>query len=234
MWPYLNRIYNHTDHSIVTATAECVRLAIANVVASGGQERESDVLVRRQPFRHDAPAEVSFPELQPLDTFAATDARLSWRGRWARHGEGEPLMRSDTPGDALEVTFRGNVIYVQGDIHCTCGVLEAWIDGALVQERDLYHPKQWANACQCTAVWVTGLGGTASTVWRFASLGARTRPARAWALRSDGWSPTPDGSRSCPRGAAEALPPRPQSLLFFLETTSQALCGTRSKPMCRA
>ena len=61
MWPYLNRIYHHTDYSIVTATAECVRLAIANVVANGGQERESDVLVRRQPFRHDAPAEVSFP-----------------------------------------------------------------------------------------------------------------------------------------------------------------------------
>ena len=53
--------------------------------------------------------------------------------------------------------MRGNVIFVQGDIHCTCGVLEAWIDGELVQERDLYHPKQWANACQCTAVWVTGL-----------------------------------------------------------------------------
>ena len=157
MWPYLNRIYHHTDYSIVTATAECVRLAIANVVANGGQEREPDVLVRRQPFRHDAPAEVSFPDLAPVDTFAATDARLAWRGRWARHGDGEPLMRSDTPGDALEVTLRGNVIFVQGDIHCTCGVLEAWIDGELVQERDLYHPKQWANACQCTAVWVTGL-----------------------------------------------------------------------------
>jgi hypothetical protein len=21
----------------------------------------------------------------------------------------------------------------------------------------MYHPKQWDNACQCTAVWVTGL-----------------------------------------------------------------------------
>ena len=157
MWPYLNRIYNHTNYSIVTAADECVRLAIANVEASGGQERGSDVLVRRQPFRHDAPAEVSFPDLEPLDTFAATDTRLSWRGRWSRHGEGEPLMRSDTPGDALEVTFRGNVIYVQGDIHGTCGVLEAWIDGEMMQERDMYHPAQWANACQCTAVWVTGL-----------------------------------------------------------------------------
>ena len=66
-------------------------------------------------------------------------------------------MRSDTPEDTLQVTFRGNVIYVQGDIHCSCGVLEAWVDGAVVQERDMYHPKQWDNACQCTAVWVTGL-----------------------------------------------------------------------------
>jgi hypothetical protein len=157
MWPYLNRIYNHTRYSIVSAADECVRLAIANVVANGGQERGSDVLVRRQPFRHDAPAEVSFPDLKPMDTFAATDARLTWRGQWARHGQGEPLMRSDTPGDALEVSFRGNVIFVQGDIHYTCGVMEAWVDGEMVQERDLYHPKQWDNACQCTAVWVTGL-----------------------------------------------------------------------------
>ena len=157
MWPYLNRIYHHTRYSIVTATEECVRLAAANVVANCGQDRGSDLLVRRQPFRHDAPVEVSFPGLQPVDAFAATDARLVWRGRWSRHGEGEPLMRSDTPGDALEVTFRGNVIFVQGDIHCTCGVLEAWIDGEPVQERDMYHPKQWVNACQSTAVWITGL-----------------------------------------------------------------------------
>ena len=67
------------------------------------------------------------------------------------------LRRSDTPGDSLQVTFRGNVIYVQGDLHRTSGVLEAWIDGQLLQTRDMYHPKHWENACQCTAVWVTGL-----------------------------------------------------------------------------
>ena len=157
IWPYLNRIYQHTEYSIVTATEECVRLAIANIVAHGGRELASEVLVRRQPFHYDAPAEVSFPELTPVDGFAATDPRLSWRGSWTTVRKGEVLRTSDTPGDALQVRFRGNVIYVQGDLHCTRGELEAWIDGRLLQRRDLYHPKHWENACQCTAVWVTGL-----------------------------------------------------------------------------
>ena len=157
IWPYLNRVYRHTDYSIVTATEECLRLAVANVVANGGRELTSDLLIRRQPFHYEGPAEVSFPELEPVDVFAATDPRLAWRGRWTTVDKGEVLRRSDTAGDSLHVPFRGNVIYVQGDLHCDSGVLEAWIDGALVQERDLYHPRRWGNACQCTAVWVTGL-----------------------------------------------------------------------------
>lgn len=157
IWPYMNRIYNHTDYSIVTATKECLRIAVDNVVANGGEDLEHDVLVKGQPFRFDGPTEVSFIGVEPVDVFQTMDQRLSWHGEWTAIDRNETLMCSESPGDSMTLTFTGNMIYVQGDLHCTRGVAEAWIDGALVQERDLYHPKRWENACQGTAVWITGL-----------------------------------------------------------------------------
>lgn len=167
--PYMDRIYNHTEYSIHTATDVCVKLAIDNVLANGGEVVESDggpadsaehggaVLIPVQPFHHDEPAEVSFPDLTVADYFAANDRRLEWQGEWASGGDSEAQHASVTAGDALQVRFAGNVVYVQGDIHHDKGILEAWIDGKMVQERDMYHPPHWSRADQATAVWVSGL-----------------------------------------------------------------------------
>jgi hypothetical protein len=60
-------------------------------------------------------------------------------------------------GAALEVEFEGNVVYVQGDIRFDQGILEYYIDGKSMGTRDMYLPKKWVRADQCTAVWITGL-----------------------------------------------------------------------------
>jgi hypothetical protein len=157
MAPYMDRIYNHTDYSIVTATEACVRLARANVLANGGEADGDALLVATQPFRHHRATEVSFPDLAVVDVFPATDPRLQWRGAWTKIERSELLFASDTGGDALIVSFSGNIVYVQGDLRHDKGILEAWVDGELVQERDMYHPPHWERANQATAVWVTGL-----------------------------------------------------------------------------
>ena len=157
MAPYLDRVYNHTAYSITTATEACVRLAVANVVANGGEESEDALLVATQPFHHQGPAEVSFPNLAIVDVFAAADPRLRWNGAWTKAERAELLFASASRGDALRVSFSGNTVFVQGDLHHDKGILEARIDGELVQERDMYHPPHWERANQATAVWVSGL-----------------------------------------------------------------------------
>jgi hypothetical protein len=157
MAPYLKRIYNHTAYSITTATETCVRLAIANVIANGGEETDDALFIATQPFHHKSAADVSFPNLAVVDVFPVTDSRLQWHGTWEKVERAEVLLASETTGDSLTVSFVGNTLYVQGDLHHDKGILEAWIDGELAQERDMYHPPHWERANQATAVWVTGL-----------------------------------------------------------------------------
>ena len=157
MAPYMERVYNHTDYAITTATEACMRLAIANVVAQGGEESDDALLVPAQPFRYQGAAEVSFPNFAVVDAYLVTDPRLRWTGTWSKVERAEALFASTTAGDVLMIAFSGNNAYVQDDLHHDKGILEARIDGELVQERDMYHPPHWDRANQATAVWVTGL-----------------------------------------------------------------------------
>ena len=167
MRPYMERVYNHTDYAITTATEACMRLAIANVVAQGGEESDDALLVPAQPFRYQGAAEVSFPNFAVVDVYLVTDPRLRWTGTWSKVERAEALFASTTAGDVLMIAFSGNNAYVQGDLHHDKGILEARIDGELVQERDMYHPPHWDRANQATAVWVTGLpdGDHTLEVW---------------------------------------------------------------------
>ena len=155
--PYIDRVYNHTAYSIRTATEECVRLAIDNVLAQGGQVSDEILTVPEQPYHFEGGAEVSFPDLSIIDVFPVSDKRLEWHGSWQEKKRAELLMASVQAGDLLAVTLTGNIVYVQGDLHYDKGILEAWIDGQLVQERDMYHPPHWDRANQATAVWITRL-----------------------------------------------------------------------------
>ena len=158
MTPHLNENFNFTSYSIESASAECLRLALLNIEANGGKVSEKAVQIITQPFQARGPLEISFPTLQPVNRFDVTDPHVQWIGEWQLFPKGdESLRRSSHPGDAMEFTFSGNVLYVQGDIRFDQGILECFIDGKSIGTRDMYLPKKWSRADQSTAVWVTGL-----------------------------------------------------------------------------
>ena len=57
----------------------------------------------------------------------------------------------------MEAPFSGSCVYVQGNLHQNFGILEAYVDGELMQTNDMYIRKAWNGHNQATAVWITGL-----------------------------------------------------------------------------
>jgi hypothetical protein len=158
MKPHMNVDFQFTSFSIESASDECLRLALENIKRNGGNVSEAEVKIEVQPFENNNPADVSFPTLEPVDRFVVTDKRIKWRGAWKLQSKGdESMQRSDQKGDAMEVEFKGNVVYVQGDLRFDQGILEYFVDGESLGFRDMYLPKKWERADQCTAVWLTGL-----------------------------------------------------------------------------
>jgi hypothetical protein len=158
MQPHMTTDFEFTPFSIESGSAECLRLALENIKRNGGNVSEEDVQIKVQPFENTDSAEISFPTLEPMDRYVVTDERIKWQGAWKLQEKGdESMQRSEAKGAAMEVEFEGNVVYVQGDIRFDQGILEYLIDGKSVGTRDMYLPKKWARADQCTAVWVTGL-----------------------------------------------------------------------------
>ena len=49
---------------------------------------------------------------------------------------------------------------MQGNLHECCGILNAYIDGELLQTRDMYTRKEYNDSSQCTAVWITNIPDT--------------------------------------------------------------------------
>jgi hypothetical protein len=93
-----------------------------------------------------------------VERYNITDQRITWSGEWTTSGEGDGAMRhSARPGDYLEVTFEGSIVYVSGDIRFDKGILDVIIDGKYMGSRDMFLPKQWKRADATTAVWITGL-----------------------------------------------------------------------------
>ncbi|MGH7455665.1 MAG: ADP-ribosylglycohydrolase family protein, partial [bacterium] len=158
MKPYLETKFNYTPFSIESASQECLRLALENIAANGGKVAGDQVRIRAQKFKATGPAEVAFPTLESINRFEATDERLFWNGKWTlAPDEEEPMRYSSTPDDRMEIEFTGNAIFVQGDARFDKGILEYLIDGKSIGTRDMYLPKQWRNAKQSTAVWLTDL-----------------------------------------------------------------------------
>jgi len=158
MEPHMTKDFVFTPFSIESGSEECLRLALENIKRNGGQVGREEVKIKVQPFENNNPAEISFPTLDPVERLVVTDKRIKWQGDWKLEDRGDQSMgRSLQKGDAMEVEFVGNVIYVQGDIRFDQGILEYFIDGKSVGTRDMYLPKRWKRADQSTAVWVTGL-----------------------------------------------------------------------------
>ncbi|MEM7333527.1 MAG: ADP-ribosylglycohydrolase family protein [Chloroflexota bacterium] len=174
--PYMDRDYHFTTLSINSATELSYQLALENVEVNGGTVTENEISIPVQVAKHSGPCEVSFPQFAFGDIYTITPTlspELTWHGdwkhpflvnRWTATVEGEQenkvdrdFMSSDQAGDYLEVPFRGNCIYVQGNLHENFGILEAYVDGVLLQTRDMSIRPIWNGHKQATAVWITGL-----------------------------------------------------------------------------
>ena len=174
--PFMDRNFHFTNLSINGATDLCYKLAIENIISHKGRNSGEDMIVCLQKAKHNGACEVSFldfsfsaiytinPEISP---------ELVWHGDWkhpalfkkikdaVKNEKREKLdtdfLSSGQPGDYLEISFKGTCIYVQGNLHENCGILEAYVDGMLMQTRDMYIPPYWNGHRQATAVWITGL-----------------------------------------------------------------------------
>lgn len=161
--PYMDRDYNFTNLSINSATEVSLSLALENICKHGGSVKEDIVFIQTQTFEPQGECEVSFPDLEFVNAYRALDPALKWVGNWdtesakLQPATAELLVTSSTPGDYLAVEFAGTCIYVQGDMHSRCGIVDTYIDGKLIESKDMYIAPQWDGARQSTAVWITGL-----------------------------------------------------------------------------
>lgn len=160
--PYMDRDYKHTTLSINSASALSLELALANIARSGGTIEGDAVAIPVAPAQWSGPTERSFIDFGFTGAWRPADPALRWTGAWEKSGSqhmagSERFLFSDQTGASLELDFTGNAIYVQGNLRDDCGILEASIDGVVLQRRDLCGPTIWNNSAQMTAVWITGL-----------------------------------------------------------------------------
>jgi len=165
--PYMDRDYHFTTLSINSATALSFELALENIQTHGAVITGDEITLPFQVAEHHGPCEVSFSGFSFVDIYTVLpelSPELLWRGSW-KHPEDPKLSKrarlgffsSDKAGDYLEVPFSGTCIYVQGNLHENFGILEAYVDGKLMQTNDMYIRKAWNGHSQATAVWITGL-----------------------------------------------------------------------------
>ena len=174
--PYMDREFHFTTLSINSAVELSYRLALENIETNGGVISDAHVAIAVQEAVHTGPCEVSFPGFAFVDIYTIkpeTSLELRWHGEWRRptlfNQRGATIedrqktsvdrefLSSDREGDYLEVPFTGTCIYVQGNLHENFGILEAFVDGDLMQTRDMYIRPIWNGHRQATAVWITGL-----------------------------------------------------------------------------
>ena len=164
--PYMDRDYNHTSLSNKSASALCYNLALSNVEQAGGRIEGGKVYIPEQPFCFDGEREISFLNMQFVDAYKPDDDAIFWHGDWHvdEEGWGKETLTSSNPGDYAEVNFSGTCIYMQGNLKSNYGIIDIYIDGELVQQRDCYIEPRWDNSMQSTAVWLTGLADETHTL----------------------------------------------------------------------
>ena len=165
--PYMERDYNFTSLSINSASAVSYELALENIRQNGGTISDNEVTIATQSVEYTGECEVSFPNLAFADIFTLLPERspdVKWHGSWdhpadpnLRNRTRLAFLESDQTGDYMEVDFTGNCVYVEGNLDERFGILDAYVDGVLMQSRDMYIRKEWNGHRQATAVWIPNL-----------------------------------------------------------------------------
>ena len=168
--PYMDRNYNYTSLSINSATELSYELAIQNIIENGGKIEGDEVLIKPQHYIFNGDVEISFPNLKFENIYTIEpnlSPELKWNGDWKQtcdHRDRPRFFSSNQAGDYLEVEFSGNCVYVQGNMQEIGGILEIFIDGELMQTRDMYVRKEFNNSAQATAAWITNLSDGSHTM----------------------------------------------------------------------
>ena len=158
-------------------------MALENIRSNNGKITDKDITLSVQKVKHIGPCEVSFPGFSFVDIYTVAPQvapELKWFGDWKhpilfskatatietekRKKIDNEFLSSENAGDYLETSFVGTCIYVQGNLHENSGILEAYVDGKLMQTRDMYIRKVWNGHRQATAVWITGLSDDRHTL----------------------------------------------------------------------
>ncbi len=181
--PYMDRNFHFTTLSINGATELSYSLALENINSNNGKITDKDITLSVQKAKHIGPCEVSFPGFSFVDIYTVAPQvapELKWFGDWKhpilsikatatietekRKKIDNEFLSSENAGDYLETSFVGTCIYVQGNLRENSGILEAYVDGKLMQTRDMYIRKVWNGHRQATAVWITGLSDDQHTL----------------------------------------------------------------------
>ena len=158
--PYMTRSYHFTSLSIESASDLSYDLALENISQNGGTISDEDIDIDTQEYEFDGQCEVSFTDLAFADIFTIHpdfSPELQCYGDWTIDEIYKDLLTSDKAGDYIEVEFTGTCVYMQGNLNERFGILNAYIDGRLVQSRDMYTMKEYNDSVQSTAVWITNL-----------------------------------------------------------------------------
>jgi len=157
---YMDRDYYFTSLSINSASDLSYDLALENILYNGGTIDGDQINIKTQQYEFDGELEVSFNNLSFENIFTITpelSPEFQFHGEWKKHTNYDDFFVSGKAGDYIEIEFSGTCVYMQGNLHEQCGILNAYIDGELVQTRDMYTRKEYNDSSQCTAVWITNL-----------------------------------------------------------------------------
>ncbi len=165
--PYMGRDYNFTSLSINSASDLSYDLALETIVQNEGSVEGDELNIATQTYEFEGECEVSFPNLSFADIFTLLPKQspeVNWHGTWTHPTDPTlsdrakfAFMESDKAGDYMEVPFSGNCVYVEGNLEEGFGMLDAYVDGQLMQSRDMYIRKEWKGHRQATAVWIINL-----------------------------------------------------------------------------
>jgi len=139
-------LFIHTTYSFNSAVNSTYKYATGLIIQNGGKAGNKKIRIKvQEPF---APQpEQSFPNLV-FDKYVSVFEDKAWKltGKWIAHevsGRDNQTRKqslwSDKQGDAIEISFEGTGISIEGNWYRDGGKADVYVDGALHRSIDTYY-----------------------------------------------------------------------------------------------
>lgn len=158
-------LFINTDYSFNKAVENTYDYALKLITENGGSVKENEIeIVRQLPVA--PPLEVSFPDVVldkkisifDKNTWTATGSWKTFqRQGWQGEKPWDQSMYSEKPGDAIEISFSGSGISINGNWFKDGGKADVYLDGKLVRTIDTYYFYNKQEHDNITIWHVTGL-----------------------------------------------------------------------------